>query len=71
MKADSKLRKRLFNAANSGHKVNVAQLVKHEISPVPLSVANLDGTLLVADKPPLAHLLSDFCAQDTQPQPVG
>ena len=71
VKADSKLRKRLFNAANSGRKVNVAELVKHELSPVPLSLANLDGTLLVADKPPLAHLLSDFCAQDTPPQPVA
>ncbi len=71
VKADGKLRKRLFNAANSGRKVNVAQLVKHELSPVPLSLANLDGTLLVADKPPLAHLLSDFCAQDTPPQPVA
>ncbi len=30
VEADSKLRKRLFNAANSGWKVNVAELVKHE-----------------------------------------
>ncbi len=71
VKADSKLRKSLFNAANSGRKVNVAELVKHELSPVPLSLANLDGTLLVADKPPLAHLLSDSSSQDTQPHPVA
>lgn len=71
VKADRKMMKRLFSAAHSGRNVNVKQLVQHELSPVPLSLAHTNGTLLLADKPPLAHLLGDSCATDILPQPVA
>ena len=41
LKADRRLLQRLFNAASSGRSVQPADSLKHELSPVPLSLANL------------------------------
>lgn len=45
LKADRKLLQRLFNAASSGRSVQTADILKHELSPVPLSLAKPDGQM--------------------------
>ena len=70
MKADRNIIKRLFTAANGGRSVNLPELVRHEMAPVPLSLANIDGSLLSVDKTPLMHILSNFCAQTSPSEPL-
>lgn len=45
IKADRKLLQRLCNSASSGHSVQMAEVLWHEISPVPLSLATLNGAM--------------------------
>ena len=49
-KADRGLFRRLLVASNSGRTVDLTTLLTHELSPVPLSIATIDGKLLTSDK---------------------
>ena len=58
LKADRKLLQRLFNAASSGRSVQTADILKHELSPVPLSPAKPDGQMNRTSKSDLLFLLT-------------
>ena len=58
LKADRKLLQRLFNAASSGRSVQTADILKHELLPVPLSLAKPDGQMNQTSKSDLLSLLT-------------
>ena len=58
LKADRKLLQRLFNAASSGRSVQTADILKHELSPVPLSLAKPDGQMNQTSKSDMLSLLT-------------
>jgi hypothetical protein len=52
--------RRLLSASTSGRRIEIATILKHELSPVPLSLAAVDGTLKTpTDKASLLHILAD------------
>lgn len=57
IKADRDLYRRLLAATQSGRNVDLQRLVKHELSPVPLSLARTDGSLNPSDKSALMTIL--------------
>ena len=60
LKADRSLLQRLFRAQLSGRNINIKELLKHELFPVPLSIADTSGTLLSASgKSDLQHILEE------------
>ena len=67
VKADRDLFRRLLSASVSGRDIDIPFLLHHELSPVPLSLASVDGTLNAADKAPLFHLLCDEFIMPTGP----
>ena len=58
LKADRRLLQRLFNAASSGRSVQTADILKHELSPVPLSLAKPGGEMNTTAKSDLLSLLT-------------
>ena len=56
MKAEN-LFQRLFVAKNSGRTVNLAEILLHELFPVPLSLADTAGELHHTQKAALGHVL--------------
>ncbi len=46
-RADPNLFQRLFTAALSGRKIDVAKLMKHELSAVPVSITTFSGNLYI------------------------
>lgn len=70
IKADRKLLQRLFNAASSGRSVQISEVLKHELSPVPLSLANANGKMNPSSKADLLPLLTtDLKVEITQELP--
>lgn len=67
VQADRALCRRLLAVTQSGRKVDLHSLMKHEMSPVPLALARTDGTLLPADKAPLLHILEENSTADVLP----
>ena len=65
LKADRKLLQRLFNAASSGRSVQTADILKHELSPVPLSLAKQDGQMNTTSKSDLLFLLTTAMGIET------
>jgi hypothetical protein len=63
LKADRKIYHRLLSAASSGREINLPSILKHELSPVPSSLASLDGQLHTTDKASLAHIIGDQFAK--------
>ena len=60
IKADRNIFRRLFCTTASGRKVDLANIMKHELSPLPLSLAKVSGTLNIPmDKAALSHILAD------------
>ena len=59
IKAGRDLSKHLFTAAASGRNIDVTNLLSHELSSVPLSLANSDQSLITTDEAVLSHLLYD------------
>lgn len=45
IKADKRLMQRLLNAQQSGRTVDMENVMKHELSGVPLSLAKTDGSM--------------------------
>ena len=65
LKADRKLLQRLFNAACSGRSVQTADVLKYELSPVPLSLAKPDGQMNTTSKSDLLFLLTTAMGIET------
>lgn len=58
IKADRKLLQRLFNAANSGRSVQIADIMKHELSPVPMSLVSSNGVMNSTAKSQMLNILT-------------
>jgi hypothetical protein len=58
VKADRKLIQRLFNASQSGRKVDMQNILKHELSPMPLSLSKLDGEMNSTAKAEMLDILT-------------
>ena len=63
LKADRKIYHRLLSTASSGSEINLPSILKHELSPVPPSLASLDGQLHTINKASLAHIIGDQFAK--------
>ena len=65
LKADRKLLQCLFNAASSGRSVQTADILKHELSPVPLSLTKPGGQMNTTSKSDLLFLLTTAMGIET------
>ena len=61
MKADRNVLQRLITAYESGRPVDLPSVLKHELLPVPLSLAEMNGALRTGNK----SILEDVLIQDT------
>ena len=68
-KADRDLFRRLLSAASSGRQIELEELLKHELAPVPPALATADGSLRHTDKAVLLHILADDHAVKDIPPP--
>lgn len=59
IKADRNIFQRLVVAIESGRDIDLDTLLMKELSPVPLSLANTDGSLRATNKSQLGHILED------------
>ncbi len=59
MKADRSVLQRLITAFEAGRPVDMPSILEHELMPVPLSIAELNGTLRTGNKSILADLLTE------------
>ena len=59
VKAARKLLQRLLTAANAGRSVEIGNILKHELSPVPLSLAKVGGTMNPTTKSDLMNLFTN------------
>ncbi len=61
VKAYRDIFRRLFCVTTSGGKVNMEKILKHELSPLPLSLAKIVGSLNIQKdtKASLSHILAD------------
>ena len=50
LQVDRSIMQRLIAAYQAGREVNMSENMKHELMPVPISLANIDGTLRTGDK---------------------
>lgn len=66
IKADRKLLQRLLNAATGGRPLEMMQILKHELSPVPLSLAKAGGEMNSTPKSELISIL--MAGLDTPPE---
>jgi len=57
IKADRKLLQRLLNAVTAGRPLEMATILKHELSPIPLSLAKVGGKMNSASKSELINIL--------------
>ena len=58
LKADKKLIQKLFNASVAGRKVQMGDILVHELSKVPLSLGKLNGTMNSPSKAEILGILS-------------
>ena len=58
LKADRKLLQRLFNAATAGRDVQTIDILKYELAPIPLSLANAAGQMHSTPKSQILNILS-------------
>ena len=68
IKADRDLFRRLVVAVESGRGIELDTLLLKELSPVPLSLANTNGTLRSTNKAQLAHLLEEGNIKQSLPE---
>ncbi|XP_071479491.1 uncharacterized protein [Diadema antillarum] len=67
IKADRKLMQRLLNAVTGGRSLEMASVLEHELSPIPLSLANSGGEL---NSTPKAELISALMGEVHTPSNV-
>ena len=58
MKADRNMLLHLITAYESGRQVDLANILKHELLPVPVSLAEMNGTIRTGNKSILAEILT-------------
>ena len=59
LQADRSIMQRLIAEYQAGREMNMSEFMKHKLMPVPISLANTDGTLRTGDKCLLADILTD------------
>jgi len=59
LKADRSILQRLIIAYEAGRKVDLNQILQHELLPVPIALAEMNGDLLTASKALLAEALTE------------
>ena len=59
IKTDRKLQQRLVNAVTSGRTVQMGDILKHELSPIPLSLAKPSGDMNTTTKAELIAVLTE------------
>ena len=57
IKVDRNIQPRLITAYRAGRQVNLGNVLKHELIPVPVSLAEMDDSLRVGNKPSLIDVL--------------
>lgn len=68
LKADRKILQRLLNASNSGRDMQIAGVLKHELSPVPLSLANSSRKMNSTAKSQILNVLTTDLNVETPQQ---
>ena len=58
IKADRKLLQQLFSASLSGRKIEMQNVLQHELSPLPLSLVSTDGTMRSTTKSDMLTILT-------------
>lgn len=74
IKADRQLMQRLFNAAQAGRAVNLHKVLEHELSVVPLSLANTEKKMNSTQKSAMLPLLTKDVGVETvkgRPETTG
>lgn len=71
MKMDRSILQRLVTAYEAGRHVDITQILKHELLPVPLSLAQMNGTLRTGNKSILVDTLTDGITVPESITPVG
>ena len=59
MKADRNVLRRLITFYEAGRSVDLASVLKHELLPVPVSLAEMNGTLRTGNKSELANVVTE------------
>ncbi|MEW8545283.1 MAG: hypothetical protein AB2693_17305, partial [Candidatus Thiodiazotropha sp.] len=67
LKADRSLFQRLFVAKSSGRTIDMPQILRHELFPIPLSLADTAGNLHHSQKSALSQILEEGAVSDTLP----
>ena len=71
VKADRDIFRRLIVAAKGVRQIDLNQILRHELTDVPYSLANADGSLRSTDKSVLSHILQGGYAVETLPASEG
>ena len=72
IKADRRLIQQLLNTAQAGRNINMEDVLRHVLSPIPLSLASIDGKMNSVQKSDLLSLLPEKLSLETStnlPQP--
>ena len=59
MKADRNVLRRLITSYEAGRSVDLSSVLKHELLPVPVSLAEMNGTLRTGNKSELANVVTE------------
>ena len=59
MKADRNVLRRLITSYEAGRSVDLSSVLKHELLPVPVSLAEMNGTLRTGNKSELANVMTE------------
>ena len=59
MKADRNVLRRLITSYDEGRSVDLSSVLKHELLPVPVSLAEMNGTLRTGNKSELANVVTE------------
>ncbi|KAG1670639.1 Protein SDA1 [Nymphon striatum] len=71
VKAERGIFRRLLVASEGGRKVDLKQVLSYELTEVPYTLSNADGTIRTTDKAALAHILADEYTETCLPAANG
>ena len=60
MKADRNVLRRLITSYEAGRSVDLSSVLKHELLPVPVSLAEINGTLRTGNKSELVNIVTEY-----------
>ena len=68
MKADRNILRRLITSYEAGRSVDLSSVLNHELLPVPVSLAEMNGTLRTGNKSELANVVTEdkYCPETIQ-----